>query len=66
MVGSTVTVVDALRALQIGVGLIKPTAHDLAHGDVAPLVNGKPKPDGMIDIGDALVILRKSVGLISW
>jgi hypothetical protein len=66
LVGSTVTVVDALRALQIGVGLISPTANDLAHGDVAPLVNGKPQPDGKIDIGDAVVILRKSVGLVSW
>lgn len=66
LLGGTVTVRDALRALQIGVGLIEPTAGDMAHGDVAPIVNGKPQPDGKIDVGDAVIILRKSVGLVSW
>jgi hypothetical protein len=66
LLGGTVMVKDALRALQIAVGVIPPTANDLAHGDVAPFVNGKPQPDGKIDIGDAVVILRRSVGLISW
>ena len=42
------------------------TAVDLAHADVAPLVNGVPQPDGKIDVGDVVVILRKSVGLLSW
>ncbi|HSB32884.1 MAG TPA: hypothetical protein VLG39_00360 [Nitrospirota bacterium] len=66
LLGGQVSVRDALRALKIGVGLINPTANDLAHGDVAPLVNGKPQPDGKIDVEDALVILRRGVGLISW
>jgi hypothetical protein len=66
LLGDTVRVVDALRALQIAVGLIAPTAHDMAHGDVAPFVNGKPQPDGKIEIGDAVVILRRSVWLITW
>lgn len=61
-----VDVSDALRALRIAAGLIQPAAIDLGRGDVAPLVNGKPQPDGTIDIGDVVVILRKSVGLISW
>jgi hypothetical protein len=38
-----VTIADALRALQIAVGLITPTATDLAKGDVAPFVSNKPR-----------------------
>jgi hypothetical protein len=61
-----VSITDALRALRISAGLITPAADDLAKGDVAPLVNGKPQPDGIIDIGDVVVILRRAVGVVSW
>jgi cytochrome c peroxidase len=61
-----VDISDALKALRIAVGLVQPSAADLLHGDVAPLVNGAPAPDGRIDIADALTILRKVVGLISF
>jgi len=57
---------DALRVLRIAAGMITATKTDLAHGDVAPLVNGVPQPDGKIDIGDVILLLRKSVGLMSW
>jgi cytochrome c peroxidase len=57
---------DALKALRIAVGLIQPTANDMLHGDVAPLVNGVPAPDGRIDTADALLILRKVVGLVNF
>lgn len=57
---------DALSALRIAVGLRQPSAAELLHGDVAPLVNGIPAPDGRIDLADALAILRKVVGLISF
>jgi hypothetical protein len=60
------TISDALKALQTTVGLYIPTATELARGDVAPLVNGKPVPDGKVDVGDALVILKRVVGLVSW
>jgi len=60
------TVIDALRALRISAGIITPTASDLSHADVAPLVNGRPEPDGIIDIGDVEVILREAVGLVTW
>ena len=33
-----------------------------AHGDVAPLVSAVPQPDGMFNLGDALVILRMVLG----
>jgi len=63
---STVTIADALRALQIAVGMIAPTAADLANGDVAPLVDGRPLPNGSINVGDAIVILQKSLGIVTW
>jgi len=33
---------------------------------VAPLVNGVPQPDGKLDVGDVLLILRKVVGLVDF
>jgi hypothetical protein len=61
-----VDVADAMRALQISVGLITPTSWDLSHGDVGPLVEGKTHADGKIDISDVMLILKKSVGLANW
>ena len=63
---SKVDVTDALRALSIEIGLAAPNAADWARGDVAPIVNGVPQPDGKIDIGDVVVILRRAVGLKTW
>lgn len=60
---------DALLALRVAVGLdttITPGSDAFMHGDVAPLVNGVPNPDGKIDISDALTILRKVVGIITF
>lgn len=61
-----VTISDALRTLRIAVKLNVPTASDLVHGDVGPLAGGALHPDGTIDLTDALLILRKAVGLQSW
>ncbi len=60
------TLDDVNTAMLIALGSIPATPGDLAHGDVAPLVNGRPQPDGKIDIGDVEVILRKVMGLVSW
>jgi cytochrome c peroxidase len=60
---TAISVADALRALRIAIGLIPQTPADLANGDVAPLVGGLPAPDGQIDVADAMVILRKVIGL---
>jgi hypothetical protein len=62
----SISVNDARIALQIAAGNIAPTPQQSAACDVAPLVNGKPHPDGKIDIGDVVVILRKVVGLSDW
>ena len=62
-----VTIADALNALRIAVNLLpQPTGQLLFSGDVAPLVNGVPDPNGIIDLSDALIILRKIVGLESF
>jgi hypothetical protein len=60
------SLVDALRALTIDSGAVRPTAEDYSMLDVAPMVGGKPKADGIIDISDVVVLLRYSVGLLSW
>jgi hypothetical protein len=43
-------------------------ATDLLRGaDVAPLgADGMPHPDGLLDLRDLLVLLRKYVGIIHW
>jgi len=61
-----VDVADALLAFRMTAGMISPTVTDLVRGDVAPMVNGLPQPDGKIDIGDVVVLLRRAVGLTTW
>jgi FtsP/CotA-like multicopper oxidase with cupredoxin domain/uncharacterized protein YfaP (DUF2135 family) len=61
-----VDIADALRALQLSVGIFQPTLEERIRGDVAPMANGRPNPDGLIDTGDVLVILKKGIGLLSW
>jgi hypothetical protein len=60
-----VDISDALKALRFAVGLEEPSVADLLHGDVAQLVSGLPA-DNRIDLADALTILRKAVGLITF
>lgn len=62
----SVTLADALLALQISVGAVVATSEQLKNGDVAPLLNGRPDPDGVITVADALIILRKVLKLVNW
>jgi hypothetical protein len=62
----TVTIADALLALKSYVGLAALTADQISNGDVSPLVNGIPASDGTINLGDVVVILRKTVGALTW
>jgi len=65
--GAVTTVADALVALRIAVQLEPATPERLSHGDVAPFgADGLPRPDGRIDLADALGLLRRAVGLINW
>jgi len=59
----TVGIDDALQVLRFAVGLDQMTPEQKSHADVSPMVNGVPQPDGIIDIFDVIVILRKVVGL---
>ncbi|GAM07813.1 E3 ubiquitin-protein ligase TRIM71 [Geobacter sp. OR-1] len=59
-------ITDAIKALQIAMGRADATPFLLLRGDVAPLVNGVPTPDGVIDSGDVLIILRKLLGFINF
>jgi uncharacterized delta-60 repeat protein len=54
---------DALKSLNFAMKVDIPTVAEILHGDVAPLVNGVPQPDGVINLGDTIVILRRVVGL---
>jgi pseudomonalisin len=63
---AVVDVVDVLLAQQIALGRITPTVSQLAHGDVAPLANGVPVPDGQIDVSDVLIIERKALGMVNF
>ncbi len=53
------TLMDALRALRVAVGLEPVTQEILTRSDLAPVINGVSRPDGKIDIGDAIAILMK-------
>lgn len=57
---------DLLISLQILQGSITATTEQQLHGDVAPLVNGSPAPDGTITLGDIGVLQRKIQGLVSF
>jgi hypothetical protein len=53
---------DVLLAERIALGLVAPTANQLAHGDVSP----PSAPDGVIDVRDFLRIQQKALGLASF
>lgn len=61
-----VTVADALAVIRLVVSNQKPTDKQLAHGDIGPLLNGKINPKGRLEVIDAILILRKALGLPSW
>ncbi len=56
---------DALLALQVSVGMRPQLDGFLVSGDMAPLVDDVPAPDWIIDIGDAVLILRVIVGSLA-
>ena len=54
---------DAQDVLRFSVGAKTPTAAERERADLAPITNGVPLPDGIVDIHDVIVILRLMVGL---
>jgi len=61
-----VTVMDALKVIKLVVSNTPPSANDLLHGDVGPLLNGKRNPNGKLEIVDGILILRKALGQSAW
>ncbi len=62
---TSLTVSDALLALQIAVGTVTMTNDQKSRLDVAPVINGVSVPNGKVDTGDAIVILSNVVGKIA-
>jgi len=61
-----VNVQDLIVAQKILRGSLLITPLQLAHADVAPLVNGVPVPDGQFGVADMIVLRRKAMGDISY
>jgi len=61
-----VNLLDILIAQQILNGQMVPTSLQLAHGDIAPLIDGVPAPDGQFNIADMLVIMRRVAGITTF
>ncbi|OGU13722.1 MAG: hypothetical protein A2076_09865 [Geobacteraceae bacterium GWC2_53_11] len=60
------TIADVNEILKASLMRSTPSAAQLKRIDIAPLVGGKPSPDGVVDVSDVVVALRKLVGLVSW
>jgi hypothetical protein len=59
----TVDIKDALKLLNLAISTNAPTPEQMLRGDVAPVVNGVSKPDGVLDVFDVIFVLEKIVGL---
>ena len=57
---------DILRGYRILTEAVVPDSNEILRGDVAPLYNGVPQPDGIFNLGDQLVITNKVIGNIDF
>ena len=58
-----VGVEDAFAAAQVWAGVKSPDQSQRQRMDIAPIVGGVPRPNGIIDTGDAVAILGVIVGI---
>lgn len=59
--------VDLLRAYQAALGKVQLSVQEQARCDVAPLgEDGRPNPNGVVDVGDVVILLRHVAGLVTW
>lgn len=58
-----VDIKDAIKLLRLAVSLDTSTPENMLRGDVAPVLNGVSKPDGVLDVFDVIYVLEKIVGL---
>ncbi|MFA7403720.1 MAG: MBG domain-containing protein, partial [Pelobacteraceae bacterium] len=65
--GPDPTIADALKALRASLGLVTLSSDDQTRYDVAPLSsNGVPEGNGIVDFSDAILILRRTIGIGNW
>lgn len=65
--GFTTNVVEVMKAFLYVYGNGTLTSTEKLRLDCAPLgPDGKPNPNGIIDAGDVILLLRRTVGLVSW
>ena len=58
---------DALAMLRHVAGASTLDASQLTHADVAPLgPDGKPLGNGVVDIADVIIVLRRAIGAVNW
>jgi hypothetical protein len=58
---------DAVMACQHAYGQTTLPEADKLRIDCAPLgANGKPNPNGVVDMGDVIILLRRVLGLVNW
>lgn len=60
------TIRDAQMLIKIVVSNATPSARELLHGDVGPLLNGKRNPNGKLDMVDGILLQRKALGQPAW
>lgn len=61
------TISDAIKAFQSVMGRLQLSEQEKTRFDVAPLgADGKPAPDGAVDVADIVILLRKIAGAVSW
>jgi len=61
------TIADALKALQAYFGTVTLTPAEKILYDVAPIAaNGVPQGNGVVDIADVIMIMRRIVGIGNW
>jgi len=56
-----VDVIDVLLVTRIVLGELAPTTNQLLRADIAPIVNGMPAPDGVINTGDVVLIMKMAI-----
>lgn len=61
-----VNAADVLLAQRALLGQSILSAEEFLRGDVAPLIDGVSSPNGVIDLGDVLIISRKALGSVNF
>jgi N-acetylneuraminic acid mutarotase/photosystem II stability/assembly factor-like uncharacterized protein len=65
--GTTPSVVDAINVFRAANKVTTLTPQQLVRYDVAPLgASGAPAGNGVLDLADVILILRRSIGIGSW